>query len=113
VLSDFGAPILGAYAASKHAVKGFTESLRIELQRHRAPVSVTLIKPSAVNSPFADHARNYMDRPARVPPPVYAPEVVADAILYAAQRPVRTLSAGGGARKAEATISTRPPKTAA
>lgn len=108
VLSDFGAPILGAYAASKHAVKGFTESLRIELQRHRAPVSVTLIKPSAVNSPFADHARNYMDRPARVPPPVYAPEVVADAILYAAQRPVRTLTVGAGGRQMTLTAALAP-----
>lgn len=108
VLSDFGAPILGAYAASKHAVKGFTESLRMELQRHKAPVSVTLIKPSGVNSPFADHARNFMDKAARMPPPVYAPEVVADAILYAAQRPVRTMTVGAGGRQMTLTAAFAP-----
>jgi short-subunit dehydrogenase len=108
VLSDFGVPILGAYAASKHAVKGFTESLRMELQRHRSPVSVTLIKPSGINSPFADHARNYMDKAARVAPPVYAPEVVADAILYAAQRPVRTLTVGSGGRQMSLTAALAP-----
>ncbi|MFC3076786.1 SDR family oxidoreductase [Phenylobacterium terrae] len=108
VLSDIGAPILGAYAASKHAVKGFTESLRMELQRHNSPVSVTLIKPSGINSPFSDHARNYMDKPARVPPPVYAPEVVADAILYAAQRPVRTLTVGAGGRQMTLTAALAP-----
>ncbi|HEX2560340.1 SDR family oxidoreductase [Phenylobacterium sp.] len=108
ILSDIGSPMLGAYAASKHAVKGFTDTLRMELQRHRSPVSVTLIKPSAISSPFADHARNYMDQPARVPPPVYAPEVVADAILYAAQRPVRNLTVGAGGRQMTLTAALAP-----
>lgn len=99
VLSDVSAPILGAYAASKHAVKGLTDALRMELRRERAPISVTLIKPSSINSPFADHARNHMDRAARTPPPVYAPEVVADAILYAAQHPVRDITVGAGGRQ--------------
>jgi NAD(P)-dependent dehydrogenase (short-subunit alcohol dehydrogenase family) len=108
VLSDIGSPMLGAYAASKHAVKGFTDTLRMELLRHKAPVSVTLIKPSGINSPFADHARNYMDKAARVPPPVYTPEVVADAILYAAQRPVRTLTVGAGGRQLTLTAAWAP-----
>jgi short-subunit dehydrogenase len=99
VLSDMASPLTGAYAASKHAVKGFTDALRMELQRAGAPVSVTLIKPSSIATPFPDHARNFMDKPARVPPPVYAPEVVADAILHAASHPVRQLTVGSAGRQ--------------
>ncbi|MET0293438.1 MAG: SDR family oxidoreductase [Phenylobacterium sp.] len=108
VLSDIGAPLQGAYAASKHAVKGFTDTLRMEMLRHKAPVSVTLIKPSGVNTPFADHARNYLDSAARVPPPVYAPEVVADAILHAAEHPVRQLTVGAGGRQMTLTAAAAP-----
>jgi short-subunit dehydrogenase len=99
ILSDVATPLLGAYAASKHAVKGFTDGLRIELGREKAPIAVTLIKPSSIATPFADHARNLMDKAASVPPPVYAPEVVADAILHAAQHPVRTITVGAGGRQ--------------
>ena len=101
VLSDFSVPEQGIYAASKHAVKGFTNALRMELMRERAPISVTLIKPSGVASPYKDHARNYMDEPARVPAPLYAPEIVADAILYAAQHNIRDLTVGAAGRQME------------
>lgn len=97
-LSDVAAPLMGAYSASKHAVKGFTNALRLEVLREQIPVSVTLIKPSSVSTPFADHARNMMDQPASVPPPRYAPEVVADAILHAAVHPIRDIAVGSGAR---------------
>jgi short-subunit dehydrogenase len=97
-LSDVAAPLMGAYSASKHAVKGFTAALRLEVLRDKAPVSVTLIKPSSVSTPFADHARNLMDEAASVPPPRYAPDVVADAILHAAVHPVRDIAVGSGAR---------------
>lgn len=96
VLCDVAVPQMGAYAASKHAVKGFTDALRMELRREGTPVSVTLIKPASVSSPFVDHARNYLESAARMPAPVYAPEVVADAILHAAQHPVRELTVGSG-----------------
>jgi hypothetical protein len=94
VLSDFTVPEQGAYAAAKHAVKAFTNTLRLEIMHDRIPVSVTLIKPSAVASLYQNHARNYMDAPGRVPPPVYSPDLVADAILYAAQHDVRDLTVG-------------------
>ena len=81
-----------------HAVKGFTEALRVELLRDKLPVSVTLIKPSSLSTPFADHARNLMDKAASVPPPRYSPELVADAILHAASHPVRDIAVGAGAR---------------
>lgn len=97
-VSDVATPLLGAYSASKHAVKGFTEALRVELLREKAPISITLIKPSSISTPFVDHARNLMDQAPSVPPPRYAPEVVADAILHAATHPTRDLAVGAGAR---------------
>lgn len=95
ISSDMPSPILSAYTASKHAVKGFTNSLRLELIHEKAPVSVTLIKPSGIQTPFGDHARNYMDAASRVPPPVYHPRLVADAILAAAETPTREIMVGG------------------
>jgi short-subunit dehydrogenase len=98
VVSDRAIPLQGAYAASKHAVKGFTDALRMELEHAGAPISVTLVKPSAMATPFTEHAMNLMNREAWLPPPVYAPELVADAILRAAERPVRDVYVGGGGR---------------
>ncbi|HXH52028.1 MAG TPA: SDR family oxidoreductase [Sphingomicrobium sp.] len=98
IASDMPIPILGAYAASKHAVKGFTDSLRQELIEEGAPVYVTLIKPAGIHTPFGKHAKNYMDEAAVVPPPVYAPEVCADAVLRAAENPIREVIIGGSGR---------------
>jgi len=97
-LSDHGIPLQGMYAASKHAVKGFTDSLRLELEKEDAPMSVTLVKPSGIDTMFAVHAKNYMDKEPKLPAPVYAPELVAEAILYAAQYPKRDVFVGGAAK---------------
>lgn len=96
--SDFAIPLLGAYAASKHAVKGFTDALRMELRHARKPVQVTLIKPSGIGTPFSEHARSHTQNEPQVAPPVYAPEVVARAILHAATHKVRSLTVGGAGR---------------
>ena len=97
-LSDRAIPLQGMYCASKFAVKGFTDSLRMELEHDEANISVTLIKPAAIDTPYQHHAKNYMDEEPRNPPPVYAPEVVADAILHAAEHPVRDLFAGSAGK---------------
>ncbi|HVG32834.1 MAG TPA: SDR family oxidoreductase [Pyrinomonadaceae bacterium] len=97
-LSDRAIPIQGMYSASKHAVKGFTDALRMELEADGAPVSVTLIKPGAIDTPYPHHAKNYMETEPTVPPPVYAPEVVAEAILHCAEHPERDVFAGGGGK---------------
>ncbi len=94
VLSDRAIPLQGHYGASKHAVKGFTDALRMELEKEGVPVSVTLIKPSAINTPYPEHAANHMDREPALPTPAYAPEVVARAILRAAERPQRDVTVG-------------------
>ena len=98
IASDMPVPILGAYAATKHAVKGFTDSLRQELIEDGAPVYVTLIKPAGIHTPFGDHAKNYKDSASVVPPPVYAPEVCADAVLRAAENPIREVIVGGSGK---------------
>ncbi|MFN2493151.1 MAG: SDR family oxidoreductase [Pyrinomonadaceae bacterium] len=97
-LSDRAIPVQGAYSASKHAVKGFTDAFRMELEEDGVPISVTLIKPSAINTPYKEHAKNYLPVEPNNPPPVYAPDVVADAILHCAENPVRDLFVGGGGK---------------
>src|SRR5215212_693259 len=65
----------GPYSASKHAVKAFTDVLRMELEESGAPVSVTLIKPSAIDTPYMEHARSYLESEGtKNPPPSYDPE---------------------------------------
>jgi len=94
-VSEAVVPILGMYSASKHAVKGFTDALRLEIERvDKAPVSVTLIQPTAVDTPFDEHARNYMDQEADLPSPMIDPQQVADAILSAAVKPARDVKVG-------------------
>jgi len=97
-VSDRAVPLQGAYSASKHAVKGFTDALRMELETEGVPVSVTLVKPASIATRFTANARNYMDVEPRLPPPVYAPEVAARAILYAAEHPRRDIYVGGAAK---------------
>jgi short-subunit dehydrogenase len=97
-LSDRAIPLQGIYCASKHAVKGFTDALRMELEADDAPISVTLVKPAAIDTPYKEHARNYLDIEPENPPPVYAPETVAEAILYCAENPVRDVFVGGAAK---------------
>ena len=96
-LSDRAIPIQGAYSASKAAVKGFTDALRMELEADGAPVSVTLIKPATINTPYQDRAANYLDFGAKNPPPVYDPETVSRAILHAATHRERDVVVGAGA----------------
>lgn len=97
VLSDRAMIYQTQYSAAKHAVKAFTEGLRMELEAAGAPVSVTLIKPSGIDTPYPEHARNYLDAPGlTLPPPTYDPHLVGKAILFAAEHPRRTLVVGLG-----------------
>ena len=98
IVSDVSVPLQGHYAASKHAVKGFTDTLRMELEKEEAPISVSLVKPAAIATPFARHARSYMETEPNLPPPVYDPRVVARTILRCAEHPVREITVGGGGR---------------
>src|SRR5262249_18354187 len=72
--------------------------LRMEVEEANWPISVTLIKPSSIDTPSREHAKNYLSVEPKNPPPVYAPEVVADAILHSAQHPERDIFIGGGGK---------------
>lgn len=94
-VSDAVIPLQGMYSASKHAVKGFTDALRVEVEQlDKAPVSITLIQPTAVNTPFPQHAKNYMDREPKLPTPQIDPHQVAEAILHAATKPTHDIKVG-------------------
>ncbi|MDQ3649904.1 MAG: SDR family oxidoreductase [Acidobacteriota bacterium] len=110
-VSERAIPLQGIYSSSKHAVKGFTDALRMELEYDGAPVSVSLVKPGAIDTPFTTNAKNYLDREPHHVPPVYAPEVVAEAILHCAETPVRDVFAGGGG-KGNAVIGQYAPRLA-
>jgi len=97
-VSERGIPLQGSYCATKHAVKGFTEALRMELEWDEAPISVTLVKPGQIDTPFPVNAKNHLSSEPHHVPPVYAPAVVAETILHAAVKPVRDVYAGGGAK---------------
>ena len=93
--SELAIPMQGMYSASKHAVKGFTDALRIEVEHlDGAPVSITLIEPTAVDTPLPQHARNYMACEPKLPSPQVDPHEVAAAILHAATVPMRTMRVG-------------------
>ncbi len=98
VTSDLVIPLQGIYSASKHAVKGFTDALRVEIEKDALPISVTLIKPASIDTMFIDHARSYLDSKPTLPPPVYPPQEVAKAILTAAEKPMRDVVVGGAGR---------------
>lgn len=90
-----GVPFQSAYTASKHGIYGFIQSLRVELEHDKIPVSVTQILPAAINTPIYDKGRNKMPFKPRAVPPFYNPKIVADAILFAAENPTKDLIAGG------------------
>jgi short-subunit dehydrogenase len=98
VLSDVAIPIQGTYCATKHAVKGYTDALRLELEAEGAPIAVTLIKPSAINTPYVQHAKNLLPSEPQHPAPVYAPETVAEAILHCAEHAERDVYVGGAGK---------------
>jgi short-subunit dehydrogenase len=108
IVSDRAVPLQGIYSASKHAVQGYTDALRMELEHDELPISVTLVKPAAINTPYPEHARNVMEEAPSLPPPVYAPEVVAEAILRCAEKRVREITVGGGGRMMTAASAIAP-----
>jgi short-subunit dehydrogenase len=94
-VSDAVVPLQGMYSASKHAVKGFTDALRVEIEDvDERPVSITLIQPTAVNTPYPEHAKNYMSREPKLPDPMIEAEQVAEAILKAATEGGRDVKVG-------------------
>jgi hypothetical protein len=94
-VADRAIPLQGNYSATKFAIKAFTETLRMELEEEGVPISVTLIKPGSIDTPLFAKAKSFLGVEPQPIPPVYAPQVVARAILQAAHRPIRDVIAGG------------------
>jgi NAD(P)-dependent dehydrogenase (short-subunit alcohol dehydrogenase family) len=84
-----GIPLQAAYCGSKHAIQGFTESLRCELLHQRSGVKITMVQLPAVNTPQFDWVKSRLPHKAQPVPPIYQPEVAARAIVYAADHPGR------------------------
>src|SRR5712691_11189350 len=89
-----GIPLQAAYCGAKHAIQGFTESLRCELLHDDSRVHVTMIQLPAMNTPQFDWVKSRMPREPQPMPPIYAPEIAADAIVWAATHRRRELSVG-------------------
>ena len=98
-LSDRAIPLQANYCASKHALKAFTDALRMELEKDGVPIAVTLVKPASIDTPLFEKAKSQLGVEPQPVPPVYTPEVVAEVILAAAVRPIRELIAGGAGAK--------------
>ena len=79
-----GLPLMTSYAGAKAAVRGFSQSVRAELRLRRSHVHLCTVFPPAVNTPFFSHAPSHMGFPSRPVPPVYQPEIVAQALYLAA-----------------------------
>jgi NAD(P)-dependent dehydrogenase (short-subunit alcohol dehydrogenase family) len=79
-----GIPLQAAYCAAKHAVQGFTDSLRSELIHDKSRVRVTMVQMPALNTPQFAWSKSRMPRKAQPVPPIFQPELAADAILWAA-----------------------------
>ncbi len=90
-----GIPLQAPYCAAKHALKGFTESLRTELLHDRSRVHVTMVHLPALNTPQFEWGRTKLPRHPQPVPPIYEPEVAAAAIVYAAEHRRRELLVAG------------------
>ena len=88
-------PLQSPYCGAKHAIQGFTESLRCELIHEHSNVHLTTVQLPALNTPQFDWGRNRMPRAAQPVPPIYQPEVAADAIVWAARQRRREVYVGG------------------
>lgn len=97
-LSDRGVPFMSIYSASKHAVVGWADTLRVELRKAGSPVRVSVIKPGSVNTPLYHNAKTRLGVHPRPIRPVYDPQLAADVILRAVTHNVREAFVGGAGK---------------
>ena len=95
-----GIPLQAAYCAAKHAIQGFCDSLRCELLHDGSNVHVTMIQMPALNTPQFRWVKSRLAHKAQPVPPIFQPEVAADAILYASHHPRREFIVGWPSFKA-------------
>jgi NAD(P)-dependent dehydrogenase (short-subunit alcohol dehydrogenase family) len=88
-------PLQSAYCAAKHAVAGFTDSLRCELIHERSRIHLTMVQMPALNTPQFSWVKSRLPRKAQPVPPIFQPEVAARAIYWAAHHRRREIWVGG------------------
>src|SRR5207249_2574199 len=89
-----GIPLQAAYCGAKHAIQGFTESLRCELLHDKSNVRVTMVQLPAMNTPQFSWVKSRLPREPQPVPPIYQPEIAAEAIIYAAYHKHREMEVG-------------------
>jgi NAD(P)-dependent dehydrogenase (short-subunit alcohol dehydrogenase family) len=93
-------PLQSAYCGAKAAARGFTDSLRCELAHDGSKIQLSMIQLPAINTPQFDVVRNKLGKHAQPVPPIYQPEVIADAVEHVLAHPSRELWVGGSTIKA-------------
>jgi NAD(P)-dependent dehydrogenase (short-subunit alcohol dehydrogenase family) len=101
IMAKVPLPTFSSYAASKHALRGFVNSLRIELRAQSSPVRVAMLHPGSIDTPFWRHATSATGRQPRLPPEGYRPEVMARGLLELAERPRAEVTIGAEAKAIE------------
>jgi NAD(P)-dependent dehydrogenase (short-subunit alcohol dehydrogenase family) len=89
-----GIPLQAAYCGAKHAIQGFTESLRCELLHDGSNIRLSMVQLPAMNTPQFDWVKSRLPREPQPVPPIYAPEIAADAIVWASSHNRREISVG-------------------
>ena len=89
-----GIPLQAAYCASKHAIQGFMDSLRCELIHDKSQVRVTMVQMPAMNTPQFDWIKSRLPKKAQPVPPIFQPDVAAEAIVYASHHDRREIYVG-------------------
>jgi NAD(P)-dependent dehydrogenase (short-subunit alcohol dehydrogenase family) len=97
-LGERSVPLQSAYCASKHALKAFTEALRVELQQAGSSVRVTLVKPSSMNTPLFRKSKTHLGVQPRPIRPVYDVQLAVDTVARVAEEPLREVYVGGGGK---------------
>src|SRR6266576_2017744 len=87
-------PLQSAYCGAKHAVEGFTQSVRCELLHDKSNVRITMVQLAAMNTPQFSWVKSRLPREPQPVPPIYQPEIAAEAIVYAAQHDRREIQVG-------------------
>ncbi|MDG5816679.1 SDR family oxidoreductase [Chitinispirillales bacterium ANBcel5] len=89
-----GIPLQSAYCGAKHAIKGFTESIRSELMHNKCKITISMVHLPAINTPQFLWSKNKMPRKHQPVPPIYQPELCADAVVWAATHKKREILVG-------------------
>jgi short-subunit dehydrogenase len=108
-LARRGIPLQAGYCGAKHAIQGFTESVRCELLHEHSPVRITVVQMPALNTPQFRWVLSRLDREPQPVPPIYQPEVAGRAVVWAADHPGRRQYWGGATTAATIVANTVAP----